>query len=108
MYKKNTIAVTISHPTVKECILHFVNRPTTVEVQLYKDGNPNKRVSLGCWYKAFSYFIGYGKSLEWPIQKLVAEVILKQNAGIKTNSFKTLKIEYFGEQTVLRNLYEGV
>ena len=108
MYKKDTIAVMIPHATIKECILHFVNRPTIVEVQLYKSGNPNKRVTLGYWHKSNTYFEPIGMSHEWPIFKMVADVILKQNAGLNQASFNNLKIEYFGEQKVLRNLYASV
>ena len=104
---KNTIHLTTKiRDTFVDVVYHFIERYSTIEVQVYKFANPKDKYTIGYWQKSTSTFVTVGKDYEWYYQKLIAEIICKHHRYCPQASYRHLSITPLGAQTVFPEFIE--
>lgn len=98
MSYKNTCI--IKAPGQVEYTLHFTERISNIQVEVYPFGNPSKRETIGYYNKAMSWLEPVGRLSEWSNAKIIALCVLRHLSGINQLYYKCLTIRPLGKMTI--------
>lgn len=105
MSYKNTILVKCRNK--REFTFHLTDRLTSIQVDIYKFGDPKRKETIGYWSKANKWFERICRPTEWELASHVIESILRYESFIKTLYYTTLTITPIGKQTILKRCING-